>query len=299
MRPEKASVRRFYDSFGWRKNSSGTYNDTASFVDLRTVLSSYYHRTQVRLNRYLRPRGEYFLDAGCGPVSQPEYLTYSAGYRHRVCVDLSLHGLVQARYKLGTHALCVVADLVSLPFRRDVFDAVLASHVLYHIPADEQLAAIHEFYRTLRYGARCVIIYIWPTSIATELIRKTPCSQPTQLAPTLYFVPQDYEWFVANLPKQWRVDFRPWRSVDMAFTQKVIADNAVGALILNLIYLLEEMLPHWLARVGRYPLIILEKKQAPAFDSTRPRSGSPCRRTEIVRSAAQGVGVERAAPGGF
>ena len=85
-----------------------------------------------------------------------------------MCVDLSLHGLVQARYKLGTHALCVVADLVSLPFRRDVSDAVLASHVLYHIPADEQLTAIHEFYRTLGDGARCVIIYIWPTSIATE-----------------------------------------------------------------------------------------------------------------------------------
>jgi hypothetical protein len=45
----------------------------------------------------------------------------------------------------------------------------------------------------------------------------------------------------------------------MAFTQTVIAENAVGASILNIVYLLEEMLPHWLARVGRYPLIIVEK----------------------------------------
>jgi ubiquinone/menaquinone biosynthesis C-methylase UbiE len=138
LRQEKASVRDFYDSFGWITGSTGTYNDTAAFVDFRSVLSSYYHRTQMRVKKFLKPSGKYFLDAGSGPLSQPEYLLYAADYRYRVCVDVSARALKEARCKLNARGLYVVADLGNLPFREGTFDAVLASHVLYHIPDDEQ-----------------------------------------------------------------------------------------------------------------------------------------------------------------
>ncbi len=37
MRNEKAVVRDFYESFGWSTDSTGTYNDTAAFGDLRLI----------------------------------------------------------------------------------------------------------------------------------------------------------------------------------------------------------------------------------------------------------------------
>src|SRR5713226_6217755 len=36
-RNEKAVVRDFYESFGWSTDSTGTYNDTAAFGDLRLI----------------------------------------------------------------------------------------------------------------------------------------------------------------------------------------------------------------------------------------------------------------------
>jgi ubiquinone/menaquinone biosynthesis C-methylase UbiE len=286
LRHEKAGVRDFYDSFGWGTDEAGTYNDTASFVDLRSVLSHYYHDTQLRVRRFLKPSGTYFLDAGSGPLSQPEYLSYSAGYTHRVCIDLSARALKEARRKLGAHGLYVIGDLGHLPFRDGTFDGVLASHVLYHVPADEQADVVHELYRTLKSGGRCVIIYMWPTSLLTKLgelfsrardlfgrlrttmrlgnNRESGCRALDDSAakvPPLYCHPHDLGWMTRTLPRHWNTDIRVWRSVDFAVTRAFIDENFAGRLLLRTIYRLEEMFPHALARWGKYPCIVIEKSE--------------------------------------
>jgi ubiquinone/menaquinone biosynthesis C-methylase UbiE len=285
LRHEKAIVRDFYECFGWRTDPVGTYNDTAAFVDLRPVLSSYYHATQLRVKRFLRPTGRYFLDAGSGPLSQDEYLLYSADYTFRVCLDLSARALAAARDKLQTRGLYVIGDLGQLPFRDGTFDAALASHVLYHLPEDEQAAAVHELYRTLRSGGTCVILYIWPAALGTT-IRASIARARRALAPVLsrrssgastaaseasartltqgrvpplYFHPHDYAWVRRTLPDRWTTDIRVWRSVGPAFTRALIADHLLGGVLLRIIYWLEERFPHASARVGRYPMIVIRK----------------------------------------
>jgi SAM-dependent methyltransferase len=278
LRNEKAVVRDFYDSFGWSTDRTGTYNDTAAFVDLRPVLSSYYRDTQMRVRRFLKPSGKYFLDAGSGPLSQPEYLLYSADYRYRVCLDISARALAEARRKLGNHGLYVVGDLGNLPFREGAFDTVLASHVLYHLPEDEQAGAVRELYRTLKSGGTCVIIYIWPASLVAKISRGPRAlrtlvarffmrprmasnAEPGHRAvPALYFHPHDYRWMNRTLPEHWHTDIRVWRSVGIAFTRTLIADDFWGAMLLRIIYWLEEIFPHALARLGRYPTILIQKK---------------------------------------
>jgi ubiquinone/menaquinone biosynthesis C-methylase UbiE len=285
LRDEKAIVRDFYESFGWGADTTGTYNDTAAFVDLRPVLSSYYHDTQMRVRRFLKPAGTYFLDAGSGPLSQAEYLLYSADYTYRVCVDLSARALREARRRLDTHGLYIVGDLGNLPFREGTFDAVLASHVLYHLPELEQAGAVQELYRTLTRGGTCVIIYIWPASLITKMRERSARAllslltvlpvrsravghtgsgdgvRNTSVArvPPLYFHPHGYDGIRRALPKHWETDIRVWRSVGIAFTKALVADNFLGAALLRIIYWLEEVFPHALARLGRYPTIVIRK----------------------------------------
>ena len=61
------------------------------------VSRDYIHRCRLRVNRYIASRGDFLLDAGSGPVQWPEYLTYSEDYRFRVCLDISITALKEAR----------------------------------------------------------------------------------------------------------------------------------------------------------------------------------------------------------
>jgi SAM-dependent methyltransferase len=212
-----------------------------------------------------------------------------------VCIDLSARALADARRKLDAHGLYVVADIAHLPFRDGTFDAALASHVLYHVPADEQADAVHELYRTLKPGGTCVIIYIWPTSLLTKISERVSRardllvrlrsaigtapnsgfsgrarSDSAATAPPLYFHPHDRRWMTHTLPKQWKTRIRVWRSVDIAFSTTLISETVVGAALLRMIYWLEELFPHAPARVGRYPCIVIDKpaQQTPPARST-------------------------------
>lgn len=97
------------------------------------------------------------MTPGCGPLSEPEYILYSAGYMHRVCLDLSERALKEARDKVGGHGLYVMGDVSNLPFREGTLDAILVSHVLYHIPEDEQANTLRQLYSALKDGgvSRC------------------------------------------------------------------------------------------------------------------------------------------------
>ena len=92
-------VRDFYDKVGWKLTSHDVYQN-ARYEDLRKVSKEYIQRCHLRVNQHLPNSGKYLLDAGSGPVQYPEYLTYSEAYKYRVCLDLSITALREARKKL-------------------------------------------------------------------------------------------------------------------------------------------------------------------------------------------------------
>jgi hypothetical protein len=92
MENTKQQVREFYDQIGWSQVGEGLYQN-ARYEDLRPVARDYIHLCRLRVNRYIASRGDFLLDAGSGPVQWPEYLTYSEGYRFRVCLDIFHHGI--------------------------------------------------------------------------------------------------------------------------------------------------------------------------------------------------------------
>ena len=286
MRKEKQIVKKFYDTFGWHKNTDGIYNDTSGAVDLRSVLDSYYHKTHMRVKNFLISRGEYFLDAGSGAIPQPELLEYSSSYKRRVCIDLSERALMEARAKLKEQGLYVLADVANLPFKDGVFDAIVSAHVLYHVPQDEQESAVIELHRTMKCGSSCVIIYVWPTCLLTKIaklfnarwiIAKISGTRLRKIVkrvlqifddekheggsrPPLYLHAHNYQWFQKIVPYDWNVDIRCWRSVDNIFTETLVPNNFWGRLLMKLIFWLETVFPHALAKIGAYPMIIIRKK---------------------------------------
>src|SRR5574342_126689 len=123
----KQQVREFYDQIGWSQIGEGLYQNSR-YEDLRPVVREYIHKCHLRVNRHLDATGELLLDAGSGPVQWPEYLTYSQGYRYRVCVDISITALRQARLRLKERGLYIVADIADLPFVPDSFDGAVSMH---------------------------------------------------------------------------------------------------------------------------------------------------------------------------
>ena len=78
VRREKKIVRDFYNNFGWKLTESGTYKDTAVWVDQRTRSYEFSNLCMRRVGAYLPRSGTYLLDAGSGAIPHTVYVEYHA-----------------------------------------------------------------------------------------------------------------------------------------------------------------------------------------------------------------------------
>jgi SAM-dependent methyltransferase len=278
----KAQVRQFYDQVGWQQAGEGQYQN-ARYEDLRPVAHEYIHRCHLRVKRYLRPSGKYLLDAGCGPIQYPEYLTYSQGYQYRVCLDISSVALEEARKRIGEHGLFVVADVANLPFKAGVFDGIVSLHTLHHLPASDQKKAYLDLFRVLRAGASMVVVNGWTVSplmdrlqpivslmeraagwVARRRIRlEGPLEdKPVKVStgkPTGTFIQKRDALSLRQELSGLNVEIRVWRSLSVRFMRAVIKRALGGRIWLKLVYWFEERFPHYLGENGQYPLVIIRK----------------------------------------
>jgi SAM-dependent methyltransferase len=291
----KQEVRQFYDSVGWQLVDDELYQN-ARYEDLRSVSRPYLQRCHARVGRYLPEEGEILLDAGSGPIQYPEYLEYSKGFRHRLCLDISIQALREARRRIGSHGLFVVGDIAHLPLRTDSFDGLVSLHTIHHLPPDEHEMAFREFLRVLRPGGKAVVVYSWgshsqamrwlrgPMRPARWALRRRRLAgaggndgdaydAPEAVRPPefkTYTYKHDYRWVKRHLQDLPCFEVRVWRSVSTVFLRTFIHPAAFGRAILNAIYGLEEMLPHLLGRLGQYPMILFCKERRPSLSSEGP-----------------------------
>jgi len=268
----KQQVREFYDQIGWSQVGEGLYQN-ARYEDLRPVMQEYIHRCHLRVNRYLDPGGDLLLDAGSGPVQWPEYLTYSAGYHLRLCADLSMTALREARQRLGDRGLYVVIDIAHLPFRDDAFDGVVSLHTIHHLPPEDHRTAYAELYRVLKPGRRGVVVNGWGDSLLMRLtarLARVIGRNPRRAGPGrkrlegkklsgTYIHKSNGEWLRGQLEGLIPFEIYPWRSVGTRFTRTFIRAQWGGAQILRLIYWLEERFPRFFGEEGQYPIIAFKK----------------------------------------
>jgi SAM-dependent methyltransferase len=117
-------------------------------------LDGYYARPNVFIYSRVIPKvGDgLILDAGCGEGYIIEKLR--EGRRHCIGIDLSPKEVKDAIFRCPK-ASFMVGDVVSLPFRDDVFDWVISVEVLEHVPNFS--LAIKEYYRVLNHGGKILL----------------------------------------------------------------------------------------------------------------------------------------------
>jgi ubiquinone/menaquinone biosynthesis C-methylase UbiE len=287
MQPEmqvKQQVREFYNQIGWQEQSDGFYQN-ASYEDLRPVSQEYIHKCHLRVLRHLNPGGRFLLDAGSGPIQYPEYLEYSRGYQKRVCADISLVALLEARKRIGGHGLFVVCDIAYLPFKAECFDGEVSLHTLHHLPMDEHQRAYLELHRTLALGGKAVVVNGWskpPLAVLANVWLNLfdwlyaifrPQAKPAEPARTdrsasqgtarrgTYVRKENAAWLQKEIGSRIPVQIWCWRSVSVRFLRTFIHPRFGGKFFLKVLYWKEELLPHFLGKYGQYPLVELTKQK--------------------------------------
>lgn len=287
----KQDVQDFYDRIGWKLEDTGFYQN-ARYEDLRPVSRKYIHNCHLRVNRHLAKEGMFLLDAGSGPIQWPEYMTYSEGYKYRVCADLSFTGLKEAQQRKPGHVLCVVADIANLPFKDEAFDGSISMHTIHHVPASEKKQSYLEMYRTLKTGKQSVVVNGWSNSpfmnrfsflervinafkwrFRVLLGKKMPVQKPKEIilektheeeppsepATGTYIRKLTPDVLEKELAEEVEYRIYPWRSVSTRWLRTFIHPWAFGRLILRWIYHQEEKKPDYYGKNGQYPMVVLKK----------------------------------------
>ena len=285
MSDDKRAVQDFYEAVGWNQGKTGEFVDAELWEDRRPVSRDYIRKCHQRVARHVKPAGRYLLDVASGPIQYDEYLTYSEHYAARICVDISLAALREARRKLGPRGIYILGDITNLPLRDGMVDGAVSLHTIYHVPADEQAAAFDEIFRVLRPGCTAAIVYCWrsglikalglPAKLARwplRMLRKMVAAllgrSATNRRPDarsahtpqekLYYHAHPYSWF-ARQAFGFPAEVRTWRSISVPLMRAYVHRWLFGRALLAVLYFVEEHLPHACGRFGAYPLIVIYK----------------------------------------
>lgn len=283
-------VRNFYDQIGWQADQTGMYQNT-SYEDLRPVSREYIHRCHMRVKRHLGKGGEYLLDAGSGPVQYKEYETYSEGYKRRVCMDLSIVALVEARKRLGKKGLYVVGDISWLPFKKQAFDGIVSLHTIHHLPISQKVTAYVGLFQRLKPGRSMVTVDGWGysplMSFSTRFYDKAAkklaknaleekiipggehagdgksadndLKELNQARAGTFVQKLDAKWLRSALKGIMPFRILVWRSVSTRFLRTMIQPQWHGRYWLRIIYFLEEVFPRFFGENGQYPMLVVKK----------------------------------------
>jgi SAM-dependent methyltransferase len=254
-------VREFYDRIGWVRQADGCFGDAEAFEDRRPVAAAYIARCHARVLRHLGEPGGLLLDCASGPVQYEAYRAYSRGYRRRVCVDISLVALREARATLGSHGWYVVGDITALPFRPAAFAAAVSLHTICHVPPTLQPAAFAELYRVIQ--RRAVIVHaVGPhgplhrlLTLPRRLLGRASGPAPAPLP----FFPQPIRWLRREVLARYPARLACWRTLSAPMMQAVVRPWLGGLALLRVLFVLETWLPRVFGRIGQYPLIVLTK----------------------------------------
>ncbi len=250
------------------------YGDDKDFVDFRPFLLEYTQHGFYNCRQYIPSKGKYYIDAASGPVAYKEYIALAEGYEYRVCLDLSLNALMQAKRNLSAHhqkAIFICCDLCAIPLKQDIGEAVVCQHALFHIKKELQGQALKELERITRPGGKTVIVYdwfyhSWFMNIALgpyqlyRIVRHVAGKWYARLfrKDKLYFYSHGWGWFKRNHSGK-KISVYVWRSFNIHFSRFYLHPGLGGSRIIRTIWNWEKKYPRFMGRAGEYPIIVIDK----------------------------------------
>jgi ubiquinone/menaquinone biosynthesis C-methylase UbiE/uncharacterized protein YbaR (Trm112 family) len=272
---DKERVFKYYNDISYdTKNSLKIYQDSPKWVDFREVSSDYIRNSFKKAKKYLNPDGKYMLDIASGPIGLKEYVDLSEQYEVRICADISINALIQAKYNYKhKEGIFICADITNIPLKENVCDAVLCQHTLYHIPKNEQKTAVNEMYRVAKPGTRIAIVYSlfyhsWFMNISLfplqfyRILRHFAGKVYVKFfnsKPRLYFYPHSIGWFKRNFKFNNKIEFFCWRSTNKYFLNLYIHKWLGGRNLLEWLRESEDKHPKFWSKFGEYPVIVIKK----------------------------------------
>ncbi|NUN99087.1 MAG: class I SAM-dependent methyltransferase [Saprospiraceae bacterium] len=276
---DKKRVFDYYNEVNYKiKDALKIYEDSPKWVDFREVSSKYIKNSFSKASDFYPAEGKYLLDIASGPIGLPEYMDLSIGYEYRVCVDISINALIQAKInmdKAGKKGIYICGDITNIPLQRDSMDVVLSQHTLYHLPKNDQFAAVNELYRVAKPGSKIVIIYSWfyhswLMNLSLNVIQLYRIIRHfagklyvkmTHSKPRLYFYPHSPRWFKTSFEFSDDIAFYCWRSTNKYFLNLFVHKWLFGELLLNKLMEIERKYTRFMGTFGEYPAIVITKKQ--------------------------------------
>jgi ubiquinone/menaquinone biosynthesis C-methylase UbiE len=272
---DKQRVFEYYNQISYNtKSDLKIYEDSAKWVDFREVTGEYIRKSFTRAGQYLNTNGKYILDIASGPIGLKEYVDLSDNFQIRICADISVNALVQAKYNYRHRpGIFICADITNIPLQNDICDSVLCQHTLYHVPRNEQKTAVNEMYRVAKPGSAIVIVYSlfyhsWfmnVTLLPVQIYRITRhlagklYVRLLTSKPRLYFYPHSLRWFKTNFSFSDKIQFYCWRSANKYFLNLYIHKWLAGKKVLRALMKSEDKHPVFWAKLGEYPLICIRK----------------------------------------
>lgn len=250
------------------------YEDADKWVDFRDFVLPYTQHGFSNVRKYIQPRGRYFADIASGPVAFKEYVHLADGYECRICIDISVNALLEAQYNLQQEnqpGIFICADMLSLPLKENICDAVVCHHALFHVQKNMQLTAINEMYRIAKPSTSIAIVYDWFYHSSLMNIALGPV-QLYRIARhyagklyarlfrknKLYFYSHSRRWFIKNNPGR-QIKFYTWRSINKYFSSIYLHKNFGGKKLLQYIRNKEEEKPELMGRIGEYAVVVITK----------------------------------------
>lgn len=275
----KQRVFDYYNQINYRvQDELQVYNDTGKWVDYRDISSAYIKKSFTRSANHLPATGKYLLDIASGPIGLPEYMNLGKGYEWRICVDISVNALLQAKRNIEHNkgkAVFICGDITNIPIKDRVCDAVLSQHTLYHVPKNDQLQAVNEMYRVAKPNSKIVIIYCWfyhswLMNLGLNVVQLYRIARHLtgkfyvrffNSKPRLYFYTHSPAWFKTSFKFSKQIEFYCWRSTNKYFLTMYVHRLLGGKYLLNKLQYWEEKHNKFLGKYGEYPAIVITKTE--------------------------------------
>jgi ubiquinone/menaquinone biosynthesis C-methylase UbiE/uncharacterized protein YbaR (Trm112 family) len=272
---DKERIFNYYNSIKYIDfEGKKIYEDADKWVDFRDFMLPYTQHGFSNVRNYIQQEGKYFADIACGPVAFKEYARLAEGYTFRICIDISVNALLEAQYNLekeNQQGIFICADMLSLPLKENLCEAVVCHHALFHVEKDLQLTALKEMCRIAKPATTVAVVYDWFYHSMFMNITLGPI-QLYRIARhyagklyagifkknKLYFYSHSRSWFIRNNPGK-KINFYTWRSINKYFSKLYLHKKFGGEQLLNYIWKKEKEKPELMGKIGEYGVIVIEK----------------------------------------